>query len=121
MILEGKDVVKTAGHQWSLKWVPAILGYAKSLKTKAAISTLKEANQLYSGMCYIFKPAAILQIFINFFMSMQRMMKKWHSQCSLKCCILPQRKAMVLTDSSTFMKSSRYITLYSNVNVRNEN
>ena len=62
MILEGKDVVKTAGCQWSLKWVPAILGYARSLKTKAAVSTLKEADQLYSCMCYIFKFAAILRI-----------------------------------------------------------
>ena len=42
LILDKKDITKTATQLWHLKWVPAVLGYAKSLKTKSVATAIEE-------------------------------------------------------------------------------
>ena len=49
LILGRKDVVTTAMHNWTYKWVPAILERAGTLSGKAA-TLLLGAKKKYEGM-----------------------------------------------------------------------
>ena len=49
LILGRKDIVKTAMHDWTYKWVPAILERAGTLKGKATTLML-ETQKKYEGM-----------------------------------------------------------------------
>ena len=50
LILGRKDVVITAMHDWTYKWVPAILERADTLTGKAATLVLG-AKKKYEGIC----------------------------------------------------------------------
>ena len=50
LILDEKDVVKTAVSSWRMKWAPAVLSYAGGLTSKSAKTILKEAQTMFEGI-----------------------------------------------------------------------
>ena len=50
LILDEKDMVKTAVSSWRTKWAPAVLSYAGGLTSKSAKTILKEAQTMFEGI-----------------------------------------------------------------------
>ena len=55
LILDKKDVVKTAVRDWDAKRAPAIQQYARSLSNKIARDAVTETYEMFKGAYFLAK------------------------------------------------------------------